>query len=97
MNVIDAGSGIKYQSAIGSHGQVNEGILVRYLFTFGGKQNLQTASFRITRYIGNVFITNCCTDMARTPEKIASSFPMNSVMSSVPCMPFRRVLASKVR
>ena len=74
MNVIDAGSGIKYQSAIGSHGQVNEGILVRYLFTFGGKQNLQTASFRITRYIGNVFITNAA--------QIWQERPKNSILFS---------------
>ena len=74
MDVIDTGPGVEYQSAIGAHGQVNEGILVGYLFTFGCKQNLQTAFFCVTRYIGNVFITNAA--------QIWQERPKNSILFS---------------
>ena len=68
MNVIDAGSGIKYQSAIGSHGQVNEGILVRYLFRSAANK-ICKQHFSVSRVISEMSSSPMLHRYGKTPEK----------------------------
>ena len=53
-DVVDTGSDILNQPAVGAHGQINHGIAIGDVVPFGGKKYLCAASFRVMRDVGKI-------------------------------------------
>jgi len=69
MYVVETGTHVLYQSAVGTQGHVYQGLLVGNLFASGGEKHLGTALLRVAGNVGHV----CTAGIVQTGQKSAKN------------------------